>query len=40
MAGIEARVWPTLAVILVELPNASSAQVDQETGLALIDPGV
>ena len=26
-AGIEARVWPTLEVILVELPNASSAQV-------------
>ena len=35
---IEARVWPTLEVILVESPRFLRKRHDPETGLALIDP--
>jgi len=33
---LEARVWPTLEVILVELPEHLRRKIDKETGLALI----
>jgi uncharacterized protein len=33
---LEAHVWPTLEVILVESPKHLQRQTDQETGLALI----
>ena len=33
---LEARVWPTLEVILVESPEHLQRKVDKETGLALI----
>ncbi|MCA1602454.1 MAG: DNA-binding protein [Acidobacteria bacterium] len=33
---LEARVWPTLEVILVESPEHLKRKVDKETGLALI----
>jgi uncharacterized protein len=33
---LEARVWPTLEVILVESPEHLRRKVDKETGLALI----
>jgi predicted DNA-binding protein with PD1-like motif len=33
---LEARVWPTLEVIVVESPQHLRRQTDQETGLALI----
>jgi uncharacterized protein len=33
---LEARVWPTLEVILVESPEHLRHKVDKETGLALI----
>ena len=36
---IEARVWPTLEVIIVESPQHLRRRFDAETGLALIDPG-
>jgi predicted DNA-binding protein with PD1-like motif len=35
---LEARVWPTLEVILVESPRFLRKRHDPETGLALIDP--
>ena len=35
---IEARVWPTLELILTELPKHLCRKYDPETGLALIDP--
>lgn len=35
---IEARVWPTLEVILIESPTYLRRKQDEETGLALIDP--
>lgn len=35
---LEARVWPTLEVILTESPNHLCRKYDPETGLALIDP--
>ena len=35
---LEARVWPTLEVILTESPDHLCRKVDPETGLALIDP--
>ena len=34
---IEARVWPTLEVVLTESPKYLRRNVDRETGLALID---
>lgn len=37
---LEARVWPTLEVILVESPAHLLRRVDPETGLALIAPEV
>ena len=33
---LEARVWPTLEVILVESPEHLRRKIDKETGLALI----
>lgn len=33
-----ARVWPTLEVIVTETPEYLRKTVDEETGLALIDP--
>jgi uncharacterized protein len=33
---LEARVWPTLEVILVESPQHLQRKLDEETGLALI----
>jgi predicted DNA-binding protein with PD1-like motif len=36
---VEARVWPTLEVILEESPKHLQRAVDRETGLALIDLG-
>jgi uncharacterized protein len=33
---LEARVWPTLEVILVESPKYLERKLDEETGLALI----
>ena len=35
---LEAHVWPTLEVIVVESPQHLQRQTDEETGLALIDP--
>ena len=35
---MEARVWPTLEVIVVESPKHLCRKFDEETGLALIDP--
>ena len=35
---LEARVWPTLEVVLVESPRHLRKRHDPETGLALIDP--
>src|SRR5437764_1689360 len=34
---LEARVWPTLEVILIESPQHLRRKVDKETGLALIN---
>lgn len=34
---LEARVWPTLEVVLVEEPAYLRRTIDEETGLALID---
>jgi predicted DNA-binding protein with PD1-like motif len=36
---LEARVWPTLEVVLVESPRHLRRRPDPETGLALIDLG-
>jgi predicted DNA-binding protein with PD1-like motif len=36
---LEADVWPTLEVILVETPGHLQKTTDEETGLALIDTG-
>lgn len=36
---LEAHVWPTLELILVESPAELRRRSDPETGLALIDPG-
>jgi predicted DNA-binding protein with PD1-like motif len=36
---LEAHVWPTLEVVLVESPRHLRKRHDPETGLALIDPG-
>lgn len=33
-----ARVWPTLEVVVTETPSHLQKTVDEETGLALIDP--
>ncbi len=33
---LEARVWPTLEIILVESPRHLQRKIDKETGLALI----
>ena len=35
----EAHVWPTLEMILIQMPESLVRKVDQETGLALIDIG-
>jgi uncharacterized protein len=35
---LEGRVWPTLEVVLDELPGVLHKRLDPETGLALIDP--
>ena len=35
---LEARVWPTLEVVLTESPRHLCKRHDPETGLALIDP--
>jgi hypothetical protein len=35
---LEARVWPTLEVVLVESPRHLRRRHDPESGLALIDP--
>jgi uncharacterized protein len=35
---IEATVWPTLEVIIEELPRHLQRRIDDETGLPLIDP--
>jgi predicted DNA-binding protein with PD1-like motif len=35
---LEARVWPTLEVVLEESPAALRKRLDRETGLALISP--
>jgi len=35
---LEARVWPTLEVVLIESPRHLRKRHDPETGLALIDP--
>src|SRR2546430_7108347 len=35
---LEAHVWPTLEVVLVESPRHLRKRHDPETGLALIDP--
>ena len=37
---LEAHVWPTLEVVLVESPRHLRKRHDPETGLALIDPTV
>lgn len=34
---LEARVWPTLEVVLTESPSYLRRKIDDETGLALID---
>lgn len=34
---LEAHVWPTLEVILVESPRHMQRKIDKETGLALLD---
>jgi predicted DNA-binding protein with PD1-like motif len=36
---IEAHVWPTLEVVLIESPDHLQKTTDEETGLALIDIG-
>jgi predicted DNA-binding protein with PD1-like motif len=36
---LQARVWPTLEVVLTESPKHLRRKVDAETGLALIDLG-
>jgi Fe-S oxidoreductase len=36
---LEAHIWPTLEVILVELPRYLQRKIDPATGLALLDPG-
>ena len=36
---LEAHVWPTLEVVLVESPDHLQKRTDEETGLALIDIG-
>lgn len=36
---LEGYVWPTLEVIVVESPGYLRRKFDEETGLALIDPG-
>jgi predicted DNA-binding protein with PD1-like motif len=36
---LEGRVWPTLEVVLEELPRHLQRRTDPETGLALIDLG-
>jgi predicted DNA-binding protein with PD1-like motif len=36
---LEARVWPTLEVIVAESPEHLRKRYDPETGLTLIDPG-
>jgi predicted DNA-binding protein with PD1-like motif len=36
---LEARVWPTLEVVLTESPQHLRRVIDEETGLALIDIG-
>lgn len=35
---LEARVWPTLEIVLVQSPAALRKRLDPETGLALIAP--
>jgi predicted DNA-binding protein with PD1-like motif len=37
---LEARVWPTLELVLTESPRELARRSDRETGLALIDLGV
>lgn len=37
---LEARVWPTLEVVLTESPRHLHRKLDEETGLALIDISV
>lgn len=37
---LEANVWPTLEMILVQMPENLLRKVDDETGLALIDIGI
>jgi predicted DNA-binding protein with PD1-like motif len=37
---IEARVWPTLEVMVTVEPLAMRKRLDQETGLSLIDPSL
>src|SRR2546421_10101741 len=34
---LEAHVWPTLEMILIQLPESLVRKIDDETGLALID---
>ncbi len=34
---IEAHVWPTLEMILIQMPESLVRKIDDETGLALID---
>ena len=36
---VEARVWPTLEVVLTESPEHLRRKIDAQTGLALIDVG-
>jgi predicted DNA-binding protein with PD1-like motif len=36
---LEAHVWPTLEVIVVESPQYLQRKYDPATGLTLIDPG-
>jgi uncharacterized protein len=36
---LEAHVWPTLEVVLIESPKHLHRKIDPETGLALIDLG-
>ena len=37
---LEAHVWPTLEMILIQTPESLMRKVDDETGLALIDIGI
>ncbi len=37
---IEARVWPTLEVVVTQYPNAMPKKMDAESGMALIDPAL